>query len=126
MTAAHHQGDGGRVHSGDHFCNGESSLHIAAHGVEQDEQSLDLPILLNGDQRRENVFILGGLGVLRQDVVSLHLSDDGETVDGAPLVFHHRGAHFDDLLLGCVPVLVFAAFAAVGAVVHVCAPSFLP
>ena len=109
VTAAHHQGDGGRVHSGDHFCNGESSLHIAAHGVEQDEQSLDLPILLNGDQRRENVFILGGLGVLRQDVVSLYLSDDVQTVDEVPGVLRPDTAGlFDQLCL--IQLFLGAAF----------------
>ena len=80
-----------------------------AHGVEQDEQSLDLPILLNGDQRRENVFILGGLGVLRQDVVSLYLSDDVQTVDEVPGVLRPDTAGlFDQLCL--IQLFLGAAF----------------
>ena len=72
------------------------------------------------------IYIFGGFHIGGQCGVALYLADDGQAVDGAPLVLHHRGAHFDDLLLGCVPVLWFAALAVVGIVAHRCAPSFLP
>ena len=44
------------------------------------------------------MLILGGLGRLRQDLVALHLTGDGQGVDIAPAAAAHSGAEVDDPL----------------------------
>ena len=52
VSAAQHQRNGGSPHTGDHLSDRKTGFHITAHGVQQDQQSLNAAVLLNGDQRR--------------------------------------------------------------------------
>ena len=89
---------------------------------------LDGAVLLDGHQLGDDVLVLGGLVLGREDVVALHLPDDGEAVDlvPSPLGGHRAGVvdlvrlvffpfPFPGLGLLLVPgVLGFAAFFAHG------------
>ena len=126
MAAAQHQRGGGLCHPRYQLRDAESRLNIAAHGVQQQQQAVHIVLLLHRRQQRQNMFIFGGLYIGRQGGVALDLTDDGQAMDRAPLVLDHRGAHFDDLLLRCVAVLILVAVAAVHSIIHGFAPSFLP
>ena len=48
------------------------------------------------------MLVLGGLGTLRQNIVTLHLADDGQTVDQMlGVVCHHLSVLFGKLRLVC-------------------------
>ena len=83
MSAAQDQGHGGLFHAGDHLRNGKTGLNVAADGVQQEQQPIDLLALLDVGQQRQDVLVFGGLGVFGQNLVALHLADDGEGVDAA-------------------------------------------
>ena len=61
VAAAQHQRNGGLFHAGDQLGDGKPGFHISADGVEQNHQSLDGGVLLNSNQLRNDVFVLGGL-----------------------------------------------------------------
>ena len=81
MSAAHDQRYGGSFHACDKLRNGKPCLHVTAYGVEDNEQSLNAPVLLDSHKSRDNMLVFGGLVLLCQNVMSLYLSDYGQAVD---------------------------------------------
>ena len=81
VPSPQNQGDGGLFHPGNHLRNGKARLDVAADGVQQEQQTVNFVALLNVGQQRQDVLVLGGLGVFRQDLVALHLADDGQGID---------------------------------------------
>jgi hypothetical protein len=79
MSAAQHQRHGRLFHAGNQLGNGKSRLDISTDGVENNHQPFDGRVLFDGDQLRNDVLILGGLVLRRQDIVTLDLTDDGQT-----------------------------------------------
>jgi hypothetical protein len=117
MSAADDQRNGGGFHAGNHFCNGKPGFYIAAHGVEQDQKPLNAAVLFNCHQCRENMLILRGLGILRQDVVPFYLSDYRETVNQMLCILRaDRAGLFNQL---CLIQLFFCA-GTVGVVFFLC------
>ena len=82
VPAPQHQRNGGLFHAGDELGDGQTGLHIAAGGVQKDEQAVDVVAFLDGGQHGQHVLVLGGLGLAGQHLVSLDVTDDGQTVDG--------------------------------------------
>jgi hypothetical protein len=80
VAAAQHQRHRWLAHACYELRNTQARLHIAADGIEQNEQPLYLRRLLNRRKKRHDVFVLCGLCVLRQYLVPLNLADNGETV----------------------------------------------
>lgn len=70
-----HQRGGGRSHGGQQLGNGQTCLHIAAHGVENNQQALYIVAFLNGHQLRDYMLVLGGLILTGQNIVALDLAD---------------------------------------------------
>ena len=75
VAATQHQRGGGRSHGGQQLGNGQPCLHIAAHGVENNQQALYIVAFLNGHQLRDYVLVLGGLILTGQNIVALDLAD---------------------------------------------------
>ena len=98
MSAAQHQRNGGGLHTTEQLGNGKARLHIAAHGIENDQQAADALVLFDGDQLGNDVLVLGGLVLRGQDIVSLDLPDDGKTVDLVPAAFSGDAAGVIDFL----------------------------
>ena len=98
MSAAQHQRNGGGLHTAEQLGDGKARLHIAAHGIENDQQAADALVLFDGDQLGNDVLVLGGLVLRGQDIVSLDLPDDGKTVDLVPAAFGGDAAGVIDFL----------------------------
>ena len=96
VAPAQHQRSRGLSHPGDHLRNGKARLHIAAGGIEQDEQGCDLRRFLNGRDGGQQVLILCGLHIVRQDLMPLDLPDDSQAVN-APLPYLSGLAYFFQL-----------------------------
>ena len=84
MPAAQHQRGAGFADPGDELSQGEPGLDVAADGVEDDEQALDLGVLLNIDELGDDMLILGGFLVFGGQAVPLDGADDRQTVDSVP------------------------------------------
>ena len=97
MSAAQHQRHGRLFHAGNQLGNGKPRLDISTDGVENNHQPFDGRVLFDGDQLRNDVLILGGLVLRRQDIVTLDLTDDGQTVDDVLGCGHGDRAGLDDL-----------------------------
>ena len=84
VTASQNQRSHRLGHGGDELGDGQPRLDIAAHGVEHDQKTVDVLCLLHSGQLGQDVLILGGLGVVLEDLVSLDLPHDGDAVDPGP------------------------------------------
>ena len=84
MPAAQHQRGAGFADPGDELSQGEPGLDVAADGVEDDEQTLDLGVLLNIDELGDDMLILGGFLIVGSQAVPLDGADDRQAVDGVP------------------------------------------
>lgn len=81
VTTAEDEGNSRLSHSCDEFSDGEAGFDVAADGIEQYEQAVDLVGLLNRSNLRDNVFVFGGFGLLGRFHVAFDLADDGDGVD---------------------------------------------
>ena len=106
MAAPQHDGDRGLRHAGDELRDGKARLHVAAHGVQQEEDAVHLVALLQLGKQGQHVLIFRGLGAAGGGVVALDLADDGEAVDGAVGRLRQGGAEVHDLLGAVLRVLV--------------------
>ena len=121
VSAAQHHGGAGLGDAGDQLRQRQPGFHIAAHGVQDDQQALHRRVLLHGHQLRDDMLILGGLLPLGRFHMALDLPHHGQAVDGVgafgavdaaqildllffqPLLFH-RGVFF--VLLCHKPLLL--------------------
>ena len=99
MPAPQDQACGGLSHPADELRDAKARLDVPAHGVEQEEDAVHLLVLLQACKQGHDVLIFGGLGVVRQDLVALHLPDDGEGVDVPPAAAADRAAQVHQPLL---------------------------
>lgn len=81
VTTAEDEGNSRLSHSCDEFGDGEAGFDVAADGIEQYEQAVDLVGLLNRGDLGDNVFVFGGFGLLGRFHVAFDLADDGDGVD---------------------------------------------
>ena len=81
-------------------------FHVAANGVENDDQPFNGGILLDGHQLGDNVFVFGCFVLGRQDVVPLNLPDDGQAVDDVFPFSRGDRTGFDDLFGLVGPLLI--------------------
>ena len=107
MAAAQHQRNGGLFHAGNQLGDGKPGFHISADGVEQNHQSFNGGVLLDGNQLRNDVFVLGGLILWGQDIVPLNLPNDGQAVDDVFGFCHGDRAGLDNLVGLLVQLVCF-------------------
>ena len=98
MPAAQYQRHRGLFHPGNQLRNGKSCFNIAAHGIEQNQEAVDLRALLNGRDLGDHVLIFRGFRGFRQNLMALDLPDDGQAVDVPRLAFQFCAAKFNGLL----------------------------
>ena len=98
VAAPQDDGHRGLGHAGDQLRDGQPRLHVAAHGVQQEEDAVHLVALLQLGQQGQHVLVFRGLGAAGCGVVALDLADDGEAVDGAVRRLGQGGAEVHDLL----------------------------
>ena len=87
VAAAEDERNSRLSHSRDELCDGETGFDVAADGIEQYEQTVDLVGLLNRGNLGDNVFVLGGFGLLGRFHVAFDLADDGDGVDDTAACF---------------------------------------
>ena len=110
MTAAQHQGDCGLAHGGDDLGDGQPGFHVAAHRVQDHDQSLDLRALLHGHQLRDDVLIFGGFILRGHDQMAFHLADDGDDVDIGADAGQYELAEIIDIVSDLLPVRQLRVF----------------
>ncbi len=69
--------------SGDKLCYCQTCLHVAADSVQYDYQSLNLLVLLDGDELRNDMLVFCRFVLRRQDIVPFDLTDNGQAVDNS-------------------------------------------
>ena len=100
VPAAQHQRGARLADSRDQLCQRQPGLHVAADSVEQDQQPLDLGVLLNVHQLRDDVLIFCRLLRIRRKGVPLDRADDRQAVDGvAALRRRHNAIVGDQIVL---------------------------
>ena len=85
VPAAQHERHGGLPHPGDQLRNGKSRLDVAAHGVEQEQQAVDVLTLLNRGQQRQHMLVFCCFDRLGLCLMALDLPDDRQGIDIAAL-----------------------------------------
>ena len=106
MASSQDDGDRRLCHAGDQLRDGKARLHVAAHGIQQEEDAVHLVALLQLGQQGQHMLVLGGLGTAGGGVVALDLADDGHAVHGAVGRFGQGGAEVHDLLGAVLSALV--------------------
>ena len=99
VSPAQHQRGGGLAHPRDQLRQRQPGLHIAAHRIENDQQTFDFRVFLDVYQLRNDMLVFGGLLVVRRKGVPLDGADDGEAVDGMPPCGGGHAAPLGDALL---------------------------
>ena len=56
-------------------------LHVAAHGVKQYQDAVNVLAVLNGGKLRQDMLVLGGLRIASQIVMPLHFSDNRDQMN---------------------------------------------
>ena len=107
MSPAQHQRDGGGLHTAQQLGNGQACLHIAADGIQDDQQPPDALVLLDGDQLRDDMLVLGGLVLRGQDIVPLDLANNGQAMDLMPAALGGHAAGVIDLLAAALLLICF-------------------
>ena len=85
VPAAQHERHGGLPHPGDQLRNGKSRLDVAAHGVEQEQQAVDVLALLDRGQQRQHMLVFCCFDRLGLCLMALDLPDDRQGIDIAAL-----------------------------------------
>ena len=85
MPAAQHERHGWLPHPGDQLRNGKSRLDVAAHGVEQEQQAVDVLALLDRGQQRQHMLVFCCFDRLGLCLMALDLPDDRQGIDIAAL-----------------------------------------
>ena len=98
MPAAQNQRGRGLGHPCDHLRQRQPCLHVASHGVQQDQHAVHIIGFLQRSQKRQQMLVFCGLGIFRCVGVPLDLPDDGQAMDGAVAIFHHGGAQLNELI----------------------------
>ena len=106
MASSQDDGDRRLCHAGDQLRDGKARLHVAAHGIQQEEDAVHLVALLQLGQQGQHMLVLGGLGTAGGGVVALDLADDGHAVHGAVGCFGQGGAEVHDLLGAVLSALI--------------------
>ncbi|CDB31257.1 unknown [Firmicutes bacterium CAG:137] len=122
VSAPQDQGDGGLFHACNELGNGKPGLNVAADGVQEEQEAVNLVALLNSRQKRQDMLIFGGFGGLWQGLMPLNLTNDREGVNVAVFSLGQVGAQLQYLLPALfhgVRVFLFRLHA-------VCAPFCFP
>ena len=99
MSPAEHQRNRRLAHAGDELGDRQSRLDVAAHGVQQEQQTVDLLAFLYRRQQRQHVLVFCCFHGFRLNLMSLDLSDHRQDIDRAASGFHHSRAKVLDTLL---------------------------
>ena len=99
MPAAQHQRGARLADSRDQLCQRQPGLHVAADSVQDDQQSLDLGVLLNVHQLRDDVLIFCRLLRIRRKGVPLDRADDRQAVDGVAALRRRHNAILGDQIV---------------------------
>ena len=99
MPAAQHQRCAGLADAGDQLRQSEPGFHIAAHGIQDDQQPLNGGVLLNIHQLGDHMLILGAFLVIRSQAVALNGADHRQAINGmAALGGGHNAAVRDQVM----------------------------
>ena len=92
MPAAQHHRCRRLGHGCNHLGNRQSRLYVTAHSVEQDQQSVNLGVLLQGDQQGNEMLVFGCLLTVRQHIMPLDLPHDRKAMNGFVCPLGHHAA----------------------------------
>ena len=76
MTAAEHEGNGRFFHGGDKLGYSETRLNVAAHRVENNEQTANRVVLLDRDKLGDDMLVFGGFLPVGGEIMALYLTYD--------------------------------------------------